>query len=285
MSAKEPKLKPEAEKVVREFKEKRQEILQATRAVKSRLSYLDQMAAQFKSQLKELKAQPMTPELQVTIAQMERKLAAYEVIHKACASVEKSLEPMMQDYSVRQIIKAEIKVGTLDWQYAQAETELLVINARILIDSLAPKMRLIQSALGQPIKLARNELAEVNALKVRVNANPELKQRLGQTVGYFQEALGAVTQGEKDLSALRQLSGGESQAFIQRMKPQQISGKLYHLERLHIIYAGDPLLSKYFPAPKEVVIPKTGAPQPTKKSTQPLTGRLLDLFGLGGDKK
>ncbi|MGE5708018.1 MAG: hypothetical protein ACM3YO_06770, partial [Bacteroidota bacterium] len=146
--------------------------------------------------------------------------------------------------------------------------------------------RMIQAALGQPIKLGRTELAEVNALKVRVNANPELKQRLGQTVGYYQEAVGAVMQGEKDLSALRQLAGGESQAYIQRMKPQQISGKLYHLERLHIIYAGDPLLSKYFPAPKEVVIPKgTGAPQPTKKSTQPLTGRLLDLFGLGGDKK
>ncbi|HEY9766025.1 MAG TPA: hypothetical protein V6C82_06650 [Chroococcales cyanobacterium] len=280
----EPKLKPEAEKLVQEFKKKRQEIQAASRTIKSRLAYMDQMAKQFKDQLKQFNAQPPTPELQVKISRMERKIAAYEVVRRACASLEQTLEAATADYSTRQILLG--KIGSASpketMEFAMAEAELVVINARLMVDDLAPRMRLVQSAMGQPVKLEKTELATVSTLKARINASVELKQRLGTTLQYFQEATAAVAQGEKDLVALKQLTGKEAYVFLGKMKPQQISGKLYHLERLHQIYAAEPLMANLFPPPEAVTFPSNTVPD--KKGTAPLTGRLLDLFGLGEKK-
>ncbi len=252
-----------------------------TRELKLRLDYLDQLAKEHDAELARLRAEPPSPQRDARIRRIEQKLGFYHAVRSAAAGAE-------QMGTSRIAPNPDAKPGTQPTQRVTVqdvysmksiEGQSIVAGARLVIDELQPKMKVIGGVLGKPAQYSPAELAMVNRIKARAKTSPALMQRLQMIFHQFTEAQSAVITAEKQFEQLKHLAGREALQFLTgTIKAPQLSGKLYHLERLHMEYAGDPDLSKLFPAPQPVAYPAPALEQPTEQKAKP-KGGLMGLFG------
>lgn len=252
-----------------------------TRELKLRLDYLDQLAREHEAELARLRGDPPSPQRDARIKRIEQKLGFYHAVRSAAAGAE-------QVGANRIAPNPDAKPGTQPTQRVTVqdvfsmkliEAQSIVAGARLVIDELQPKMKVIGGVLGKPAQYTPAELTMVNKIKARAKTSPALMQRLQMIFQQFTDAQGAVLTAEKQFEQLKHLSGREALQFLTgTIKAPQLSGKLYHLERLHMEYAGDPDLSKLFPAPQPVHYPTPAPEAPQEQKVKP-KGGLMGLFG------
>lgn len=278
-------LNPEAARKLEELKRKQQELAYYARETQNRLAYLDELAQGFTSQLNQFKSMPPTPELQAKIARMERKLNSYRAVRTACSVLDQGVPEIHPEKAMT--AEGPIVSPRDNISFLIAEAEITITNAKLFVDELAPKMKLFQTVVGRPGPIDPQMAQVVNTLKMRVKANPDLGQRMAMTLQHYQDAIKLVAQGEQNLAVLKQKKGKEAREFLAQMKYQQISGKLYYLEKIEQIFANEPAILGLFPAPDPVIFPKVqpGASGAKRTPTKPLTGRLLDALGINSENK
>lgn len=252
-----------------------------TRELKLRLDYLDQLAKDHDAELARLRAEPPSPQRDGRIRRIEQKLGFYHAVRSAAAGAE-------QVGANRVVPNPDAKPGTQPTQRVTVqdvfsmksiEAQSIVAGARLVIDELQPRMKVIGGVLGKPAQYSPAELTMVNKIKARAKTSPALMQRLQMIFQQFMDAQAAVVNAEKQFEQLKHLSGREALQFLTgTIKAPQLSGKLYHLERLHMEYAGDPDLSKLFPAPLPVSYPSPAQEAPQEQKAKP-KGGLMGLFG------
>ncbi|MBM3267868.1 MAG: hypothetical protein FJZ01_09490 [Candidatus Sericytochromatia bacterium] len=252
-----------------------------TRELKLRLDYLDQLAKEHEAELNRLRAEPPSPQRDARIRRIDQKLGFYVAVKSAANGAE-------QVGAARVVPNPEARPGTQGqrvtvqdvFSMKMIEAQSIVAGARLVIDELLPRMKVVGGVLGKPAQYSPAELTMVNKVKARAKASPALMQRLQMIFQQFTDATTALVNAEKQFEQLKHLSGREALQFLTgTIKAPQLSGKLYHLERLHVEYAGDPDLSKLFPAPQPVNYPALSAEQPAEQKAKP-RGGLMSLFGL-----
>ncbi|MBU6427852.1 MAG: hypothetical protein KGR26_02460 [Cyanobacteria bacterium REEB65] len=253
-----------------------------TRELQIRLEYLDHLAHEHETELTRLKSSPPSVLRDNRIGRIEKKLGFYHAVKQAADSAS-------QANRSRTAPLTEAKPGTANLHRPKvqdvldvklAEAHAILAGARILIDDMTARMKVVHGLLGHASPLGPQDLALVQRVKGRAKTSPALAQRLQMIYQQFLDATAALELAEKQFETCKTMQGREALQFLlHTIKVPQLSGKLYHLDRLHLEYAGDPDLSTLFPPPMEIDYP---APPP-ESAEIPKTkakGGLLGLFGL-----
>jgi len=253
-----------------------------TRELKLRLDYLDQLAKEHEAELNRLRAEPPSPQQAARIKRIEQKLGFYTAVRSAAAGAEQvGANRVAPNPDAKPGTQAPQRVTVQDvFSMKSIEAQSIVAGARLVIDELAPRMKIIGGVLGKPAQYSPAELTMVNKVKARAKTSPALMQRLQMIFQQFTDATTAVTTAEKLFEQLKHLTGREALQFLTgTIKAPQLSGKLYQLERLHVEYAGDPDLSKLFPAPQPISYPTPQPDAPHAEAKAKPKGGLMSLFG------
>lgn len=240
------------------------------RELASALAYLDKLAKEHEAKLSQLRALN-TPQAQAEIKAIETKLNLYTTVRGAAGNFEASLNATDP---------AALATAALTMRLAEAE--LVVANAKLVIEEQMPSISIVKAALGQPAKLAPAQTPIANQLKARLKGNAALNQQVNAALHFYQDALTCLQQEERSLIQFKALKGKEAIQFAATtMKVSSLAGKINQLRNLHTSFAMDPALKQLFPAPVEVTVPQLPpGVNPQKAKAKPLTGILRDILGL-----
>lgn len=256
-----------------------------TRELKIRLDYLDQLARDHESKLAALRAEPPSPKRDATIRRIEQKLAFYHAVKQAAEGAARAnnarTQPLTPTPGQQGSQPFRVTVGDM-LSVKTVEAQAILAGARILIDDLSARMKVVGGVLGKPANYSPQELALVNRIKARAKAAPTMMQRLQMVFQQYGEASAMLTQAEQQFARVKTLAGREALQFLTNtVRAPHLSGKLYHLERLHVEYAGDPDLSQLFPAPEAIDYPAPLHDPILEDPSKPKPkGGLMGLFGL-----
>lgn len=241
------------------------------RELASALAYLDKLAKEYEARLPQLKA-ANTPQSQAEIKSIEMKLNLYKTVRGAAGSFEESINATDP---------AALASAALTMRLAEAE--LVVANAKMVLEEQTPSINILRAALGQPVRLAPPQMPAVNQLKARLGANAALSQQANAAIHFYQDALTCMQQEDRSLAHFKTLKGKEALQFAATsMKVSSLAGKINQLRNLHTAFAVDPVLKQLFPAPLDVEIPQLPpGVNPQKAKAKPLTGILKDILGIG----
>ncbi len=254
-----------------------------TRELKVRLDYLDQLAREHEIKLNELRTTPPSPQRDARMKRIEQKLKFYHAVKHVADGADRLSDSKTQPLTQGTKAPPARVTNMLNMLSVKSvEAEAIIAGARILLEELGPAMKVVAGVVGLPANYNPTELAQVNRIKARSKGAPMIMQRLQFAYQQFSEAGVHLTQTEQQFERLKSMQGREALQFLQNaVRAPQLAGKLYHLNRLHIDFAGDPDLAQLFPAPQEVAYPAPSAEPPLDDASRPKTkGGLMGLFGL-----
>lgn len=263
-----------------------QQIRATTRELRMRLEYLDQLAQQQNAELENLRAQPPSPQRNQAISRIEQKMGFYQMIKAASEGFEDAQMRQPASLSTGRADTSPLRVTNQDLTNMRLiEAQSILASARLAVDDMAPRMRMLAGALGKPGRYAPPELAQLNRLKERLKTQAQLLPRLQLALQTYDELAAALPQLSKQVDEVRRMTGRDALQQLQNMRTPVIAGKLYQLERLPAEVAGDPEFSKLFPEPQPIRLPlptRTPTGQLQAPEAKPAKkGGFLGLFGLG----
>ena len=268
--------KLKAEKAAKEkaIQDLEQQLKAHKHEVASALAYLDKLAKEHEGKLAELKA-ANTPDAKAQIQRIEAKLALYRTVRSAAGRFEESMGTGNLATFATTALSLRI-----------AEGEAVIANAKLVLGDMTGSIEVLKSAIGQPAKVAPNQMPVVNPIKARLKASPALGQQVNAAIHFYQEAQSSAAQEELHLNQLRGMQGKEAVQFAaSTMKISQLAGKINNLRNLYQTFATEPAIKPLFPEPIEIEIPRLPAGvKPQKGPAKPLTGILMDILGLSKDK-
>ncbi|MBM3259628.1 MAG: hypothetical protein FJY99_07770 [Candidatus Sericytochromatia bacterium] len=263
-----------------------QQIRATTRELRMRLDYLDQLAQQQNAELETLRAQPPSPQRNQAISRIEQKMGFYQMIKAASEGFEDAQTRQPASLAAGRADTSPLRVTNQDLTNMRLiEAQSILASARLAVDDMAPRMRMLAGALGKPGRYAPPELAQLNRLKERLKTQAQLVPRLQLALQTYDELAAALPQLSKQVDEVRRMAGRDALQQLQTMRTPAIAGKLYQLERLPAEVAGDPEFSKLFPEPQPIRLPlpsRTPTGQLQAPEAKPAKkGGFLGLFGLG----
>lgn len=264
-----------------------QQIRATTRELRLRLEYLDHLAQQQQTELEQLRSQPPGPQRNQAISRIEQKLGFYQMIKAASEGLEDVQSKQPTSIAQGRTDTSPLRVTNQDLTNMRLiEAQSILASAKLAVEDLAPRMRILAGVLGKPGRYAPPELAQLNRLKERLKNQAHLLPRLQLALQTYDEMVASLPQLTQQVDEVRRLTGRDALQQLQTLRTPVLAGKLYQLERLPAEVAGDPEFSKLFPEPQPIRLPvpqRTPTGQLPAQDARPAKkgGGFLGLFGLG----
>lgn len=265
------------ESLERELKARKAEVEAKLNDLKSMLSYIQPRVQADQKELEQLKKGPQTPETQQRIQVLEKKMGIIMPVLKAADAL-----PGM---SAGALVNASPEMsrrmtGQLNLEISITECEMIVANAQQYLSMLAPKIEVLRFLTNQPAKVPPEFQNVARQFKAKIGAKPTVLQTAQRAIHFYDEAVAMYRSEAPQVANLRAMEKREAAQLLPALKTSSLAGKINNLRKLHELFQAEPSLAEFFAPLPEVEIPLNSA-QPAKSANKPLTGRLMNMLGLG----
>lgn len=273
----ENKRPPSLESLEKELKHRKAEVEQKLNDLKSMLSYIQPRVQADQKELEQLKKGPQTPDAQQRIAILEKKMGIIMPVLKAADT--------LPGLSGGSLVNAPPEVskrmtGQLNLEISITECEMVVANAQQFLAMLAPKVEVLRSLVNQPAKVPPEFQTFARTIKGRLMQKPAVLQTVQRAIHFYDEAVALYRSEAPQVANLRTMEKRDAAQLMPALKTGPLAGKMNNLRKLHELFQPEPQLAEFFAPLAEVDIPlNEGGAQ--KTPSKPLTGRLMDMLGLG----
>jgi hypothetical protein len=265
------------ESLERELKVRKAEVEAKLNDLKSMLSYIQPRVQADQKELEQLKKGPQTPEVQQRIQILEKKMGIIMPVLKAADALPGlgggSLVNAPPEVSKRM-------TGQLNLEISITECEMVVANAQQFLAMLAPKVEVLRFLTNQPARVPAEFQGPARQFKARLAQKPAVLQSVQRAIHFYDEAVALYRSEAPQVANLRTMEKRDAAQLMPALKTGPLAGKMNNLRKLHELFQPEPQLAEFFAPLPDVDIPlnaATGGKTPSK----PLTGRLMDMLGLG----
>ncbi len=273
----ENKRPPSLESLERELKVRKAEVEAKLNDLKSMLSYIQPRVQADQQELEQLKRGPQSPDSQQRIQILEKKMGIIMPVLRATDA--------LPGLSGGSLVNAPAEVskrmtGQLNLEISITECEMVVANAQQFLSMLAPKAEVLRFLVGQPAKVPANFQAAARQFKAKLAQKPAVLQAVQRAIHFYDEAVALYRSEAPQVANLRGMEKRDVAQLIPALKTGQLAGKMNNLRKLNELFQAEPALAQFFAPLPDVDIPLNEAVA-TKATSKPLTGRLMDMLGLG----
>jgi hypothetical protein len=265
------------ESLERELKVRKSEVEAKLNDLKSMLSYIQPRVQADQKELEQLKKGPQTPEVQHRIQVLEKKMGIIMPVLKAADA--------LPGLSGGSLVNAPPEVskrmtGQLSLEISITECEMVVANAQQYLAILAPKIEVLRFLTNQPAKVTGEYQAVARQFKAKLAQKPPVIQVVQRAIHFYDEAVALYRSEAPQVANLRGMEKRDAAQLMPVLKTAPLAGKMNNLRKLHELFQMEPSLAEFFAPMPEVDIP-LGSGSAAKSTSKPLTGRLMDMLGLG----
>lgn len=265
------------ESLERELKVRKAEVEAKLNDLKSMLSYIQPRVQADQKELEQLKKGPQTPDVQQRIQVLEKKMGIIMPVLRAADAL-----PGLNNGS---LVNAPPEVskrmtGQLNLEISITECEMVVANAQQYLSLLAPKIEVLRFLANQPARVAPELQGQARQFKAKVAAKPVLIQAIQRAIHFYDEAVALYRSEAPQVANLRTMEKRDAVQLMPALKTGPLAGKMNNLRKLHELFQVEPTLAEFFAPLPDVDIPLNAAGQ-SKTPSKPLTGRLMNMLGLG----
>lgn len=273
----ENKRPPNLESLERELKVRKAEVEAKLNDLKSMLSYIQPRVEADQKELEQLKRGPQTPEVQHRIGILEKKMGIIMPVLKAADAL-----PGLNNGS---LVNAPPEVskrmtGQLNLEISITESEMIVANSQQFLAMLAPKVEVLRFLSNQPAKVPAELQTMARQYKAVLGQKQPLLQTVQRAIHFYDEAVALYRSEAPQVANLRAMEKRDVAQLLPALKTGALAGKMNNLRKLHELFAAEPKLAEFFAPLPDVDIP-LNTPNQAKSTSKPLTGRLMDMLGLG----
>ncbi|MNR86749.1 hypothetical protein D3C72_176050 [compost metagenome] len=273
----ENKLPASLESLERELKVRKAEVEAKLNDLKSMLGYIQPRVEADQKELEQLKKGPQTPETQHRIQILEKKMGIIMPVLKAADA--------LPGLSGGSLVNAPPEVskrmtGQLNLEISITECEMVVANAQQYLAMLAPKIEVLRFLTNQPARVPAEFQGPARQFKAKLAQKPAVLQSVQRAIHFYDEAVALYRSEAPQVANLRTMEKRDVAQLLPALKTAPLAGKMNNLRKLHELFQGEPSLAEFFAPIPEVDIPLNSAPT-SKSTSKPLTGRLMDMLGLG----